>query len=656
MKKHKLKIFTLTIALFAIGLPSVLFAQTRATNSQIRTILGRIETKTDTFKREVDLALDRSQINNTNREDRISDFIADFENATDAARREFDGRRDIGSATTEVLNRAVFIDRFMDRNRLTTRAQNQWTSLKNDLNTLARYHTIAWNWNQQMPGNDSNFPPYTVSETQLRSLLARIETKSDTYKRQMDSALDRSVINNTNREDSVFDYITEFENATDELKRRFDANRSVGTDASEVLTRAAYIDRFMRQNRLSRNAESQWLSLRTDLNTLATYYRVSWNWNQTLPPFTPGTGVPAGNTTGRRFDSRLTGTYRLNTAQSDNVLTVIDRSLSYYTTGDRDRVRRNLERRLESPEMIAIEKNGASVTLASSNAPQVTFQADGTRRTETNNRGRTITTTATADRQDGFSISYVGDRANDFFVSFMPDRNGQLKVTRRIYLENRSEQITVSSVYDKTDNVAIWSTVNDGNNVGTIGTGNSGDFVVPNGTRLTAALRNTVTTRDSQTNDRFTMEVTTPSQYRGAVIEGRVIKADSSGRVSGRATVSLDFDTIRLTNGQSHRFAGIIDSVTAANGDSVSVNNEGTVRDGSRTTTTATRAGIGAVIGAIVGAIAGGGTGAAIGAGVGAGAGAGTVLIQGRDNIELGEGSQFNITASAPGNVSVNRY
>ena len=69
-----------------------------------------------------------------------------------------------------------------------------------------------------------------------------------------------------------------------------------------------------------------------------------------------------------------------------------------------------------------------------------------------------------------------------------------------------------------------------------------------------------------------------------------------------------------MPNGQSYRFAGIIDSVRTPSGDNVSVNNEGTVRDSNQTTKTVTRAGIGAALGALVGAIAGGGQGAAVGA------------------------------------------
>ena len=126
------------------------------------------------------------------------------------------------------------------------------------------------------------------------------------------------------------------------------------------------------------------------------------------------------------------------------------------------------------------------------------------------------------------------------------------------------------------------------------------------GTRVIATLQNAVNAQASQVGDRFTMEVTSPYQYRGAVIEGRITNAERSGRVSGRASLSFEFDSIRMPNGSTYRFAGNIDSVRAANGDNVSVNNEGTVRDSNQTTKTATRARIGAALGALIGAIAGG--------------------------------------------------
>jgi hypothetical protein len=71
--------------------------------------------------------------------------------------------------------------------------------------------------------------------------------------------------------------------------------------------------------------------------------------------------------------------------------------------------------------------------------------------------------------------------------------------------------------------------------------------------------------------------------------------------------MSLDFDTIRLRDGRSYRFAGILESVRTSNGEIVNVDNEGAVRDSDQTNKTITRTAIRIGGGALIGAIAGGG-------------------------------------------------
>lgn len=651
MKKQFINFYAIT--LFTIFFSAVTFVNAqnpyRVSDRQVQNLLNRIETRSDSYRRSLDTALDRSSLNNTEAENRVIGYVTDFENATDILKRNFDGRRSVSGDVSEVLNRASFIDRFMRENRLTPASQNQWRNLRTDLNTLATYYSVSWNWdNPVLPTpTNPNFPsngnvPYRVSDATIRTLLARLETRTDTYRRDLGTALDRSYINNTRSEDAVNNYVNEFESATDRLRDNFNGRRSTSADVQEVLNRATFIDGFMRDYRLGSTVETQWTAIRNDLNTLSGYYNVSWNWN--------GTGFPTNNA-----NAGLTGTYRLNVSQSDDVRSIVDSTINrYYTGNQRENMRRNLERRLTSPDMLALERRGNSITVASSLSPQVSFQVDGSTKTETLPNGRTIRVSA-VNSYDGIAITTEGDRINDFYVNFLPLSNGQLRVVRRVYLENRSETVTVQSIYDKTDNIARWSDVNNngGNWNGNTGgnNGNYENFVIPNGTRMTARLTSVIDTKNSQNGDRFTLEVTSPSQYNGAIIEGRVANAEKSGRVSGRAQVSLEFDSIRLRNGQTYRFAGLIDSVRAANGDNVSINNEGAVRDSNQTTKTVTRAGIGAALGAIIGAIAGGGQGAAVGAAIGAGAGAGTVILQGRDNIELGQGSEFAITASAPNSV-----
>lgn len=650
MNKRIFSAFSLVFAAIALVATSSVQAQTprlQATQRQVQSVLNRIESNTNVFRREMQTVVDRGSYNN-NQEDRIMDMVGDFETATDTLRGRFTARRTISREVDDVLERATRIDRFMSRNRVAGRASTQWASIRTDLNTLARYYGMTWDWNRDFgPIGGIGTPVYTGTDTQLRNLMTQIENKTDVYKRQMERNLDRSTLDNTNAEDNINAYISRFEEATNRLRNNFNGRRSTVDDATEVLTRARFIDQFMARSRFNRNVTNQWSSIRNDLNTLASYYRVSWNWNETGPTF-PSTGGGFGS-----IDRRLTGTFRLNASQSDNVSTVIDRAVRNQASDRRDRITRALERRLASPDMIAIEKNGRTVSMASTNQPQVTFDADGVARSETNARGRTVRTTATANNS-GLTINYEGDRMNDFYVTFAPSGRDQLNVTRRIYLENSNDTVTVSSVYDRVADIAQWSTVNSGGPTNGGGTGDINDFYIPNGTRITATLRNTINTRASQVGDRFQMEITSPSRYRGGIIEGRISEAASSGRITGRANIQLDFDTLRY-NGRTYRFAGLVDSVTSVNGDSVSVNNEGAVRDGNRTTQTVTRAGIGAVLGAIIGAVAGGGSGAAIGAGVGAGVGAGSVLIGGRDSIELGTGSTFEITASAPSGVGAIR-
>jgi hypothetical protein len=191
----------------------------------------------------------------------------------------------------------------------------------------------------------------------------------------------------------------------------------------------------------------------------------------------------------------------------------------------------------------------------------------------------------------------------------------------------------------------VYDTNREDTNVGGVVTG---DFVVPNGTQLTAVLNNELTTQTVQQGDRFTLTVRSPGQFDGATIEGTVASVERSGRITGRSQMTLDFDTIRLRDGRSYRFAGILEAVRMPNGDVVRIDNEGAVRDSNQTNKTVQRTAIGTAIGALIGAIAGGGKGAAIGAVVGAGAGAGSVYVQGREDLNLEAGTEVTIRATGP--------
>src|SRR5207247_1587602 len=113
----------------------------------------------------------------------------------------------------------------------------------------------------------------------------------------------------------------------------------------------------------------------------------------------------------------LTGTYQLDVSRSDNVANVVDRAVRSLPYQDRQRVREAALRRLESPDTLAIERRGRNITIASSRAPQFTFEADQRTRTEQLPSGRTMQVNA-ALTGDQLVINTTGDRNNDFSVTF----------------------------------------------------------------------------------------------------------------------------------------------------------------------------------------------------------------------------------------------
>ena len=481
--------------------------------------------------------------------------------------------------------------------------------------------------------------PYRGTLRSVRQLILRIENRSVVFQNNLNSSLVRNPLNRSRAEDNITNFASDFDNAVRQLRDRFDRRESTAADVQEVLNRASSIDNFLRRRSFDTRTRNSWALLRADLDQLGRAYNVRWTPGNVYSPRTGNTYPTASN--------RLTGTYRLDVSRSDDPRAAAERVTRNRPVYDRDRLLNSVTARLESPDQLAIDLRGRTVTIASSRAPQITFEADGRERIETTSSGRTIRARATLTGNQ-LVVSSTGDRGSDFSVTFAPIDNGQrLSVTRRVYAEGLTQPVVVQSTYDRSSDVAQFNVfTGPGNYPGTVST--SGDFVIPNGELVVATLNDSLSTRSAREGDRFTMMVRQPSSYDGATIEGHVSHVERSGRLTGRSVMTLTFDNIRLRNGSNYRFAGILESARTLTGDTVRVDNEGTVRDDSQTTRTGQRAAIGTAVGAIIGAIAGGGKGAAIGAIVGAGGGAGSVYAQGRNDLELPSGTEITIRSTGP--------
>jgi len=345
--------------------------------------------------------------------------------------------------------------------------------------------------------------------------------------------------------------------------------------------------------------------------------------------------------------NRLSGTYELDRSRSDDATRVAQQATRSLPTEDRDRAYQNLRARLEAPEQLSIDVEGRSISIASSAAPRLDFQADGRNRTETSANGRIVTTRSDV-RGQVLSVSTSGDRGNSFTVQFQPVADG-LRVTRKIDSDVRNISVSSQSIYRRVSTQPNWALSSNRTPYDRepySGSERYSTGTVPGGTLITARLDNDIDSRTAREGDHFAMTVVGPNQYRSATLDGSVIRRQDA---NGNDALVFDFDRIRLSNGRSMPFEGTIQTVRTPDGKDIRVT-QGAVRDRSGyNTSNAEHAAIGAGVGAIIGALIGGGKGAAIG---GATGGAGTLLIEGPEHLSLQAGSEMTISTIGPATVA----
>ena len=151
------------------------------------------------------------------------------------------------------------------------------------------------------------------------------------------------------------------------------------------------------------------------------------------------------------------------------------------------------------------------------------------------------------------------------------------------------------------------------------------ELVIPQGTALRVRIDQSIDTRRNRPGNRFQATLAETVLRNGAVLlpkgtrfSGHVMESKPSGRLKGRAVLSLTLDSFR-TNGREYQ-----------------VNTAGTTRvSGRHKKRNLILIGGGAGTGASIGAIAAGGFGALVGAAAGGVAGTATAVFTGKKNVSV---------------------
>jgi hypothetical protein len=169
-------------------------------------------------------------------------------------------------------------------------------------------------------------------------------------------------------------------------------------------------------------------------------------------------------------------------------------------------------------------------------------------------------------------------------------------------------------------------------------------LIIPDGTSVVASLDARLSTETNQTGDAFGATTTEPVIVGGKTvlptgtrIHGVLRDVQASGRIKGRARMTLAYQGVVDSEGKTHVISATPLTLQAA----------------SATRGDVEKIAAGGVLGAIIGGITGGGKGAAIGAGAGAGAGTVLMLATKGDEVELEAGQRLNVEMTSATSIAV---
>jgi hypothetical protein len=174
---------------------------------------------------------------------------------------------------------------------------------------------------------------------------------------------------------------------------------------------------------------------------------------------------------------------------------------------------------------------------------------------------------------------------------------------------------------------------------------------IPKDTHVLLRMVNSISTRTAQEGTQVYMQTASPiSDGKGIIVpvgsyvQGTVLVAKRSGKVSGRAELAIRLEVLTLPGGRTLKFSPHVSGVDDGETTQKVVNNEGNIQQGGTIGKDVERIAILAGTGAGIGGLADNGwKGAGIGAGAGSAVGLATTLFTRGKEVELRQGSSLDV-------------
>src|ERR1044071_5761902 len=125
--------------------------------------------------------------------------------------------------------------------------------------------------------------PNRNNTRQVGNMLQRLERSSSRFRNSLNVALVQRSVDQTQPQNDVSTFQYGLDLAIKQFRDQFTRRLAVASDVESILQKASPLNSFINQNTLNPRVKNDWISVRTDLNTLANAYGVTWQWNQLTP-------------------------------------------------------------------------------------------------------------------------------------------------------------------------------------------------------------------------------------------------------------------------------------------------------------------------------------------------------------------------------------
>jgi hypothetical protein len=174
---------------------------------------------------------------------------------------------------------------------------------------------------------------------------------------------------------------------------------------------------------------------------------------------------------------------------------------------------------------------------------------------------------------------------------------------------------------------------------------------IPKNTHVLLKMVNSISTRTAQEGTQVYMQTASPISDGeriivpvGSYVQGTVLVARRSGKVSGRAELAIRLESLTLPGGKTLKFSPHLSSIDDGESSQKVVNDEGLVKQGGTVGRDVERIAILAGSGAGIGGVADRSwSGAGIGSAAGGAVGLATTLLTRGKEVELRQGSSLDV-------------